>query len=679
MPGLDFLHDRPSGGACPRAGRRKRPAAAALLLIAVFAGFGLTAAADESEPKVRNIEELDLEQLLGKVTAASRTEESVLTAPATVTVIDQEQIRQSAATTIPDLLRNVAGVQVLELAPGNFLVSLRGTGGLTGNNVVVLLDGIPLNSRIDGNVDWGAIPIALSQIDRIEIVRGPVSTIYGPDAYTGVINIVSIAPSDRAIAGRARVGAGVDTAGHPVGVAALSASGTHGKLSGRVSLNGRYDNTFAGGGDTPAWALGGGSALVQYAASPTTTLSLELGGSFSQRSSLDHLVLESLPQDNTQVFGLAKAVMKDLAPMVDSLEIWERVRALTIDSKQSFTGFTYRGAKSGDEELGADLHLVFPHHFKLALGGNGGVEYVDAPFLHPQETGRIRPRYGFYADAGLELWNRVSLSAAIRGDASAVSNGLQLAGRGSIIYHAANYALRLTAGSAYRDPTYVEVASRFVDPATNLILIEGTPGLNPPRITSIELGAIVAPFPKLTIKPTVYTSQLSNLMVEDFEPLVRRTFENEKQSRWILGAELEASYQVMRQLTLDANVTGLFWLSYDGTVSPTVGNPDQNSTVTAWVGARSTLLDGRLLLSLGAGFNSARHYNLRAGIPPQLLLTDVPDGARLEAAGSLQMTRRLPLWLSLKVLSNMPPDHVESPLPGTAVLGTTIFVALDYR
>ena len=213
----------------------------------------------------------------------------------------------------------------------------------------------------------------------------------------------------------------------------------------------------------------------------------------------------------------------------------------------------------------------------------------------------------------------MSLSAAVRGDASAVSNGLQFAGRGSVIYHAAKYALRLTAGSAYRDPTYVEVASRFVDPATNLILIEGTPGLNPPRITSIEFGAIVAPFSKLTIKPTVFVSELSNLMIENFEPLVRRTFENEAQSRWILGAELEATYQVLRQLTLEANVTGLFWLSYDGTVSPTVGDPNQNSTISAWLGARSTLIDGRLMVSLGAGYNSPRQYDLRAGIPPVLL------------------------------------------------------------
>ena len=77
--------------------------------------------------------------------------------------------------------------------------------------------------------------------------------------------------------------------------------------------------------------------------------------------------------------------------------------------------------------------------------------------------------------------------------------------------------------------------------------------------------------------------------------------------------------------------------------------------------------------------NSRRHYTLRAGIPPMLLSTVVDNEARIEAAGSYRLTRRAPLWASLKVLSNLPHDHVESPLPGTSILGTTIFVAVDYR
>jgi hypothetical protein len=310
---------------------------------------------------------------------------------------------------------------------------------------------------------------------------------------------------------------------------------------------------------------------------------------------------------------------------------------------------------------------------------NGGVEYVDAPFIHPAENGQLRPRYGFYVDGGWD-WKKLSLSAAARGDASALANGLHFAGRGSIIYHDQKWALRLTAGSAYRDPTYVEVAGRFVDPSTKLILLEGTPGLNAPQITSLELGAIVAPWrDRLTLKATVFLSELSNLMVENFQPIVRKTFENEADSRWVMGGELEGTLQVHKQVSLEANVVGLYWLNNPNDLSPTVGTPDQNSLVTAWLGARGALLDDRIKLALGAGYTSQRSYDLWAGIPPLLLSQHVPDLVRIEASAEWKMSARLPLWLSLKLLSHLPHGIVESPFPGSSQLGTSAFIAIDYR
>jgi outer membrane receptor protein involved in Fe transport len=655
------------------------PLRRASLVAAALSIFAATAvrAQEKAEP-VRNIEELDLEQLLGTVTSASRTEESVLTAPATVTVLDQNDIIQSGATTIPDLLRKVPGVQVLEMAPGDYLVSLRGTSGLTGNNVVVLLDGTPLNSRIDGNVDWSVLPIDVTQVQRIEVVRGPVSTIYGPDAYTGVISIISMSPSESRAAASMHLAAGIDSSGKPAGIVAGTVSGTHGTLSARLSMNGRYDSTFSGAGSTPAWATGGGTAFLQYDPSAAATLTLEVGGAFSRRSALDHLVLESLPQDNTLLFANFRLLIHKLPSIFESLEIWERIRSLEIRARGTFAGFSYGGANSFDEETGFDLRFALPRHFKLAVGALGGVEYVDAPFIHPSENAKLRPRYGFYVDAGFD-WHKLSLSAAARADASELANGIHFAGRGSVIWHEAKWALRLTAGGAYRDPTYVEVAGRFVDPETRLILLEGTPGLNPPQITAIELGAIIAPWGKLTIKPTVYVAQLTNLMVENFEPLVRKTFVNETGQRWLLGGELEASLEVRKELFIEANVVGLFWLTNPSGPSPTIATPGQNSTLTAWVGARSNLVDGRVALSLGLGYTSSRDYNLRAGIPPLLLATHVPDRARIEAAANYKLSARLPLWVSLKVLTHVLHDEVESPFPGSSKLGTSIFVALDYR
>jgi hypothetical protein len=168
-------------------------------------------------------------------------------------------------------------------------------------------------------------------------------------------------------------------------------------------------------------------------------------------------------------------------------------------------------------------------------------------------------------------------------------------------------------------------------------------------------------------------------MVENFEPLVRKTFANEADSRWLLGAELEVSWKLRKELSLEGNVSALFWLNNPNDASPTLGNPDQNSTVTAWLGARSQLLGDRLSLALGAGYSSPRNYNLRAGIPPILLAVNAGNLVRIEASVNYHLVPTIPLWITFKALSFQPNASVESPLPNSSLLGTTLLVGLEYR
>ena len=74
-----------------------------------------------------------------------------MTAPAAMSILTWEQIRHSGARTVPDLLRWIPGVQVYRNGPGNHVVSLRGTGGLNGNNVVVTINGVAINSPLDAS------------------------------------------------------------------------------------------------------------------------------------------------------------------------------------------------------------------------------------------------------------------------------------------------------------------------------------------------------------------------------------------------------------------------------------------------------------------------------------------------------------------------------------------------
>ncbi|MFH1825776.1 MAG: TonB-dependent receptor [bacterium] len=110
--------------------------------------------------------------------------------PANVTVITREDISESLATDLPELLNQYEGLIVADsLGYGlEANVGMRGFGG-EGKNVLVLLDGVRLSEPFDNTLFWKLIP--LQRIERVEIVRGGVSSIYGGGALAGAINIIT--------------------------------------------------------------------------------------------------------------------------------------------------------------------------------------------------------------------------------------------------------------------------------------------------------------------------------------------------------------------------------------------------------------------------------------------------------------------------------------------------------
>ena len=113
--------------------------------------------------------------------------------PASVKVIDREQIEASASNDLLDLLRGEAGVQILDMSSGRGVPSLRGFGENAVNNTLVLVDGRRLNQPAMAGADINSVPLA--NIERIEIIRGAGSVLYGDQAVGGVINIVTRTPS----------------------------------------------------------------------------------------------------------------------------------------------------------------------------------------------------------------------------------------------------------------------------------------------------------------------------------------------------------------------------------------------------------------------------------------------------------------------------------------------------
>ena len=126
------------------------------------------------------------------VVTATRLAEELSTIPANVTVVTEEQIAQSPAQNVPELLRSVAGVMVSDIS-GNgrsYTVDLRGFGETASLNTLVMVDGRRINQADLSGVDWSLIP--KERVERIEIVRGGRgSVLYGDNATGGVINIIT--------------------------------------------------------------------------------------------------------------------------------------------------------------------------------------------------------------------------------------------------------------------------------------------------------------------------------------------------------------------------------------------------------------------------------------------------------------------------------------------------------
>jgi len=142
------------------------------------------------------------ERLEPVVVTATRTEQRLDEAPASVSVLTREDIGQAAGQSLDDLLRQVPGFSLFRRSsstvshPTTQGVSLRGIGPSGASRALVLLDGIPINDPFGGWIYWDRIP--LQSVEQVEVVRGGGASVWGNYALGGVINIITRRPVERA-------------------------------------------------------------------------------------------------------------------------------------------------------------------------------------------------------------------------------------------------------------------------------------------------------------------------------------------------------------------------------------------------------------------------------------------------------------------------------------------------
>lgn len=172
--------------AVARFGRWLQPVSLASLFLAASLSFG------QSGYDVAMLKQLSLEELMQtEISTLSGRNQTWWEAPGAIDVIRQEDIRRSPARSLPDILRLATGVHVAQSSELSWAVGIRGFNVLAGNKMSVEMDGRSLFTPFFSGVNWDVQDTLLADIDQVEVVRGPVGSLWGAFAVNGFIQITT--------------------------------------------------------------------------------------------------------------------------------------------------------------------------------------------------------------------------------------------------------------------------------------------------------------------------------------------------------------------------------------------------------------------------------------------------------------------------------------------------------
>ncbi|HZS08429.1 MAG TPA: TonB-dependent receptor [Blastocatellia bacterium] len=511
--------------------------------------------------------------------------------PASVTVLDSESVGNAAAQTVDDLLRQVPGFSNFRRSssivanPTTQGVSLRGAGASGASRTLVLADGIPLNDAFGGWVYWDRVP--REAIDRVELVRGGESDLYGSDALSGVINLITRPPTSRTISAQASYGT------RSTGDVSFFASDKFGPLS--VALSGealRTDGYFIiapeirGPADEEAgqrhrllalrlgheWNAENSvfvrgslfdedrknGTLLQR--NDTATQSLAVGGRLrTNDGSYWNLTLfankELFHQSFTSVSANRATEALIRLQAVPSRDVglslnWSR---LTGEKHLLVAGVDVRGVRGTSDET------VIVNNRATSIVSAGGRQRRIGFFA--QDLITITPRWQLTLSARYDNWRDSSAASVTRTLATGAVTPRFFAPRTedafsprlALLYRASEkVSLRAAAYRAFRTPTLNELyrAFRVGDTQTN-----ANENLTSERLTGGEAGVSWTPTGNLVTRLTYYFTEtvnpISNFTLSVTPTLITRQRRNLGRTR-SQGLEAEADLRVASRWNLSA-------------------------------------------------------------------------------------------------------------------------------
>ncbi len=453
---------------------------------------------DEPYPK----RELLLFEEIPIVISAAKFEQPITESPSSISVITAEDIRRSGATTIADLLRRVPGLDVLRISPSDAQIAARGFNESNNNDILLLIDGRSAYVDFFGIVVWDALPIVLEEIERIEIIRGPGSALYGANAFSGVINIITKTPEQaKGTTLSATVGE-FDTY-----IWTFMNADVLDEWSYKVVASWNEANSFDDRDEDDHEAFKG-SALLQYEFDADSRISFSAGANDEGDG---NTLTRTARFDREGPMGYMK--------LNYDYEDWKfQTFANIIDIDVVATDGEERSIVNNafDFEFQHSFEPLEDHN--ITWGGNYRHNRVTSHEIIIDE--QRQDLFSAFVQDQFRIQRNLTLTAGIRAD-SHPETGLHLSPRASLVYEPwDNHVFRASVARAFRNPSSIEsfldLTITGTDPTTMLPVVVtalGDDDLDSEEITSFELGYQTRFFDKrMEFKIDTFYNQLDEII-----------------------------------------------------------------------------------------------------------------------------------------------------------------------
>jgi iron complex outermembrane receptor protein len=504
-------------------------------------------------------------QEIPTVVTSTRTQRSLLEVPNAATVITAEEIRASGATSLEELLQTVSGLDLMRLSVADLNASVRGFNNDASSNVLAMIDGRSVYADFFGVVPWDGLNVTLQEIERIEIIRGPGSVLYGANAYLGTVNIITKRPRDLPTL-YARTGLGPETS-----LVTTTAAKTTDRAGVKASIEYRNQDHFR----SSEFASSTNTIVpVQHHRDDTGLRTRLFNGTLNYQ--LDNKTKLSISggqirvkQDIYTGVGIHEYEGPKYYARLDLHRGAWRFRTflnlLDFDIGVAPTVFpsglppaSYRSSRVKSSAFDIEVERIhsFARH-ELLWGLNfRRVVTNSRVIVGSRESEGL---YAFFLQDELRLTDRITAFLGARADRHP-RTGLNVSPRVSLVARLGEDArLRVAWSRSFRNPTTIESYATYALPNSALpltVMVQGNDDLDPSWTTVYELGLRLDPHPRMRAQLDLFFSVL-----EDFRsfttlspgpPVTVLSYQNQGQTKtW--GGELGLEYRLFPWLRGFAN------------------------------------------------------------------------------------------------------------------------------